>query len=279
MLMKKKSLVIALAFVSVNAAFSQSTTKKRKLIWSDEFNYTGLPDSSKWGYEEGHIRNNESEYYTKARKENAYVANGMLTITGRKEQYPNKAYKAGSNNWQQQDSLAAYTSVALITLNKKHFTYWRIEVRAKIPKGLGVWPAVLMLGVDRGLVRWPYCGEIDIMEFVGHDSNHIHGTIHYADTTAKREHTSSGNKIEVTQPYNDFHIYSLEWNSNSLDIYFDDSLYHHFDVNKATYKNDNPFRKPFYLLLNLALGGAWGGRIDDAVLPQQYQIDYVRVYK
>lgn len=276
--MKKGMLVLLLLAVGATA-FSQSLGKKRKLIWSDEFNYTGLPDSTKWGYEEGFIRNNESQYYTKARQQNAYVANGVLTITGRKEQYPNRAYKPGSSEWQTKDSLAQYTSAALITLNKKHFTYGRIEVRAKLAKGLGVWPAIWMLGVDRGLVRWPYCGEIDIMEFVGFDSNHVHGTIHYEDTSGKRDHTSSGSKIETQQSYNDYHIYALEWGKNSLDIYFDDSLYHHFDVNKATNKIDNPFRKPFYLLLNMALGGSWGGKIDDANLPQEYKIDYVRVYK
>ena len=275
--MKNLLLLLSLTLLTCQLASAQ-TNKKRKLIWSDEFNYTGLPDSTKWGYENGFIRNNESEYYTKARKENAWVANGLLTITGRKEPYLNQAYKPRSTNWQTKDSLASYTSAALITLNKKHFTYGRIEVRAKIPKGLGVWPAVWMLGVDRGLVRWPYCGEIDIMEFVGHDSSHIHGTIHYADTTAKRQHASSGNKIETTQPYNGFHLYAAEWTSKGIDIYFDDSLFHHFDINQATYKGDNAFRKPFYLLLNLALGGSWGGPINDAILPQQYLIDYVRVY-
>jgi beta-glucanase (GH16 family) len=276
--MKKSAIILLLVILCIQYASAQTAGKKRTLVWGDEFNYTGLPDSTKWSYEEGFIRNNESQYYTKARKENAWVANGMLTITGKKEKYPNRFYKPGSSNWQQKDSLASYTSVALNTLGKKEFTYGRIEVRAKIPQGLGVWPAAWMLGVDRGLVRWPYCGEIDIMEFVGHDSSRIYGTIHYADT-AKHAHAQSGGHIETKQPYNDFHIYAVEWTSKELNIFFDDSLYHHFDINVAGKGAGNPFRKPFYALLNLALGGEWGGPINDAILPQQYMIDYIRVYQ
>lgn len=274
--MKSPIVLLSLFLLFFQPIFSQA--KQWKLVWSDEFNYTGLPDSSKWAYEEGFIRNHESQYYTKARKENAWVADGMLTITGRKETYPNRTYRPGSNNWQHKDSLASYTSAALITLHKKDFTYGRIEVKAKIPQGLGVWPAVWMLGVDRGLVRWPYCGEIDVMEFVGHDSSHIYGTVHYADT-AKREHASSSGHIGTQQPYNNFHIYAVEWDSKEMRFFFDDSIYHRFDINKVGAGSDNPFRKPFYALINLALGGEWGGAINDAILPQKLQVDYIRVYQ
>jgi len=275
--MKKLAIFLVTIFFC-QSIFSQPAHKKWKLVWGDEFNYTGLPDSTKWGYDEGFIRNNESQYYTKARLENARVEDGMLTITGRKETYPNKMYKPGSTEWQHKDSLSAYTSAAIVTLNKKHFTYGRLEVRAKMPQGLGVWPAIWMLGVDRGLVRWPYCGEIDVMEFVGHDSSRIYGTIHYADTL-KQQHAQSGGHIETAAPYNGFHVYAMEWNEKEINLFFDDSLYHHFDTDIAGKGKDNPFRKPFYILLNLALGGSWGGHIDDAILPQQYQIDYVRMYQ
>lgn len=174
--------------------------------------------------------------------------------------------------------MAHYTSAALITLGKASWKYGRMEIRAKIPKGLGVWPAIWMMGVNREVVHWPACGEIDVMEFVGHDSFHIFGSIHYAkaDTTG---HGSSYNKIEVFQPYNAFHVYALEWDSTDLKIFFDDTLYHSFKTENASTKNENPFRKSFYLLINLALGGAWGGPIDDANLPQQFVIDYVRIYQ
>jgi beta-glucanase (GH16 family) len=274
--MKKYAQLIVI-LLACQVAVAQHAHKKWTLVWGDEFNYTGLPDSAKWGYEEGFIRNYESQYYTKSRKENAWVSGGVLTITGRKEAYPNQRYVPGSTAWQHKDSLSGYTSAALLTLNKKHFTYGRVEVRAKIPQGLGVWPAIWMLGVDRGLVRWPYCGEIDIMEFVGHDSTRIYGTVHYADTV-KHEHASSGGKIETHAPYNGFHVYALEWSPTALDFFFDHSLYHHFDITQAG-STDNPFRKPFYLLLNLALGGAWGGPINDTNLPQKYEVDYVRVYQ
>lgn len=275
----KNVFVLVLFTIAAYQLLPAQTNKKRRLVWSEEFNYTGLPDSTKWTYEEGFVRNNEQQYYTVARKQNAWVANGVLTITGRKESYQNKFYKPGSTNPQFKDATASYTSAALITLNKKHFTYGRIEVRAKIPHGLGVWPAIWMLGVDSGLVRWPYCGEIDIMEFVGHDSAHIYGTIHYADSTAARAHKQSGGNIKTLQPYNDFHVYAAEWNSKGINIFFDDSLYHHFNINVAAYKGDNAFKKPFYLLLNLALGGDWGKTIDDGNLPQEYIVDYVRVYE
>jgi beta-glucanase (GH16 family) len=127
-------------------------------------------------------------------------------------------------------------------------------------------------------VGWPLCGEIDVMEFVGHDSSHIYGTIHYAKEGGDG-HASSGNKIETMQPYNDFHVYALEWGNNEMKIFFDDKQYHSFKIDNAAMNNDNPFRKPFYLLLNLALGGEWGGKIDDNNLPQSFLVDYVRVYQ
>jgi beta-glucanase (GH16 family) len=187
-------------------------------------------------------------------------------------------YKRGSTEWQRKDSLSAYTSAAIVTLNKKHFTYGRLEVRAKIPQGLGVWPAIWMLGVDRGLVRWPYCGEIDVMEFVGHDSSRIYGTMHYADT-AKHQHAQNGGHIETAAPYSSFHVYAMEWDKKEINLFFDDSLYFHFNTDVAGKGKDNPLRKPFYLLLNLALGGSWGGHINDAILPAKYEVDYVRMYQ
>lgn len=250
---------------------------KYKLVWSDEFNYTGLPDPAKWGYEHGFIRNNESQYYTYARKQNAYVHDGVLEIKGIREDYPNEFYIKGSANWTTRDSLAHYTSACLVTLNKESWKYGRIEIRAKIPKGQGVWPAIWMLGADAPQVGWPQCGETDIMEFIGRDSTHIYGTIHYA-AAGNNGHASSGSSMETPQPYNNFHIYALEWDSSEMKIFFDDSLYHTFEVDNAALNGDNPFRKPFYLLLNLALGGAWGGPVDDNMLPQSFLIDYVRVY-
>ena len=274
--MFKIAMVVITACLTVINASAQ---KKLKLVWSDEFNYTGLPDTAKWSYETGFIRNQEKQYYSAARKENIYVQGGFLEIKAAKEEYPNALFKKGSEEWRTSDSLAHYTSASINTLGKESWTYGRIEIRAKIPKGLGVWPAIWMMGINRSEVHWPGCGEIDIMEFVGHDANHIFGSIHFAGE-GLQGHGASHDKIEVTQPYNSFHIYALEWNSDEINIFMDDRKYHSFKVDSAnTVSHGNPFRKPFYLLLNLALGGAWGGPIDDHNLPQSFLIDYVRVYQ
>ena len=247
------------------------------LAWQEEFNYTGLPDAKKWGYENGHQRNNEQQYYTNARKENVWVENGFLTITGRKENYPNKVYKKGSADWQQKDSLAQYTSASINTDGLAGWQYGRIEVKAKLPHGGGIWPAIWMMGTDRGKIGWPRCGEIDIMEFIGNHPTDIYGTIHFGETSGDQK--SSGSKIMDTTLQNDFHVYAIEWDKDKMDIFFGDKLFHHFVIDSAGTGNNNPFRKPFYLMLNLAMGAEWPGPIDDAVLPQQFIIDYVRVYK
>jgi beta-glucanase (GH16 family) len=239
------------------------------LVWSDEFNYEGLPDPAKWGYEEGLVRNNEAQYYTRARKENARVENGTLIIEGRKEPFPPEGTSKSGK-------YAEYTSASLITVRKASWQYGRIEVRAKIPQGLGVWPAIWMLGDDRSHLGWPGCGEIDIMEFVGHDPTHVHATVHYRKDG---KHASSGSALKVDRPWDDFHTYAVEWTPEKMDFYFDNTKYHTFEVANAEDAGQNPFHKPQYLLINLALGGAWGGKIDDSLFPQRYLIQYVRVYQ
>jgi beta-glucanase (GH16 family) len=274
----KRILVLAVLGLILCSTLSAQKKKGWKLIWQEEFNYTGLPDKSKWSYEVGHIRNNESQYYTDARIENVEVGNGVLTIRGIKEDYPNAAYQPGAKEWNRKDSLAHYTSGSINTDTKFDFTYGRIEVKAKLPAGGGIWPAIWMMGSDRTLGGWPFIGEIDIMEFIGNEPNNIYGTIHYAKPGDKK-HTSSGKKISVPDLHNGFHVYAMEWDDKKIDLYFEDSLYHRFDIAPAGEGNSNPFRKPFYLLLNLAVGGAWPGPIDDKILPQAYVIDYVRVYQ
>ena len=247
------------------------------LAWQEEFNYTGLPDVKKWGYENGHQRNNEQQYYTNARKENIWVENGYLTIKGRKENYPNKAFKKGATEWQQKDSLAQYTSASINTHGLVDWQYGRIEVKAKLPHGGGIWPAIWMMGIDKEKVGWPRSGEIDIMEFIDNHPTDIYGTLHFGGTAG--DHKASGSKVTDNTLQNDFHVYGIEWNAGKIDIFFDDKVFHHFVIDSAGTGNNNPFRKPFYLMLNLAMGAEWPGPIDDAVLPQQFIIDYVRVYK
>src|SRR5437868_5358649 len=154
-----------------------------KLLWADEFDYTGAPDPKRWTNEVGFIRNRELQFYTAGRKENARVENGKLIIEARKEHFPNPRYKPGVTDARNPE-YAEYTSACVTTEKLAAWKYGRIEVRAKLPEGRGVWPAIWMLGTNRHSAGWPKCGEIDIMEYVGFDQNVIHANIH----TAKYNH-------------------------------------------------------------------------------------------
>lgn len=256
-----KTLFIFLSFMFIFCSVSYS--QEWKLSWSDEFDYSGLPDDAKWNYFEGMAFNNESQYYTKGRLENSRVENGMLVIEAKAEKYE------GAN----------YSSARIITEGKKAFLYGRIEVRAKLPTGVGMWPAIWMLGVNRKDIGWPACGEIDIMENVGYDPDTIHANIH----TKAYNHaigTNKGAKIIVQPPYKDFHIYSVEWFEDHMDFFVDDQKYFSF-TNENKSNDEWPFDKPHYLILNIAIGGSWGGKygIDESIFPQQMLIDYVRYYE
>jgi beta-glucanase (GH16 family) len=253
-----------------------------EIVWSDEFNDEGLPDPARWGYEEGFVRNGEMQYYTRECKENARVEKGSLIIEGRKEEVKNPKYKDGSRNWKEQREVAHYTSGSINTLGLAQFIYGRVEVRAKMPQGKGMWPAIWMMGINHGDVGWPLCGEIDIMEYLGKDPNTIHANNHFADPNIKDKavHRSAGKgTITIEEPYKGFHVYAIEWDEKQIKFFVDDRQYSTFNIDAAGKGPDNPFRKPHYLLLNLALGGSWGGNIDDGILPQKYEIDYVRVFK
>ncbi len=243
------------------------TPEEWTLVWSDEFNYTGLPDPSKWSYDTAGNAwawgNNELQHYTEGRKENAWVSDGVLRITARKEKTEDKEY----------------SSARLVSKGKGDWLYGRFEIRAKLPTGVGTWPAIWMLPTDSGYGGWPRCGEIDIMENVGYDPLTVVGTVH----TKSFNHvigTQKSGEIESKDCYTDFHVYALEWEPDEIRIYQDDN--HYF-----TYRNDGtgvdawPFDRPFHLLLNLAIGGNWGGRqgVDDSLFPHTFEIDYVRVYQ
>ncbi len=237
------------------------------LVWSDEFNYTGLPDSTKWDYDVGGDGwgNNELQYYTFKRDSNARVENGNLIIEARRE-------IAGSNY---------FTSARLLSTNTGNWTYGRFEVRAKIPKGRGTWPAIWMLPTNwtYGNGGWPDNGEIDIMEHVGYDPGVIHGSTHTNKYNWKIN-TGKTATIKIPDAQEEFHVYALEWYADSLSIFVDSTKY-------FTFKNEHtgwqvwPFDKNFHFILNLAIGGSWGGQqgIDMTAYPTQMLIDYVRVYK
>lgn len=273
---KKLWCVIAILLAMPQSLRADDPAAKWKLVWSDEFDYQGLPDAKKWDYEEGFIRNNEAQYYTRARLDNARVENGHLIIEGRKEKYANPRYNPNGGRRGASRQFAEYTSASLITHNKADWQYGRIEVRAKIPQGQGVWPAIWMLGADSRRVGWPAAGEIDIMEFVGHMPQFIHGTVHYQKDG---KHASSGSKVVIDKPFDNFHVYAVEWSVRQMNFYVDKQKYFTFDLENAENKGQNPFHQKQYLLINLALGGSWGGKIDDAIFPCRYLVDYVRVYQ
>jgi beta-glucanase (GH16 family) len=250
-----------------------------KLVWSDEFDRDGLPDPARWTYEEGFVRNQELQYYTRARAENARIEGGVLILEARRERYPNPLFQPGSTDWRRAREFAEYTSASVTTEGKASWRYGRIEVRAKLPTGRGLWPAIWMLGVNRREVGWPRCGEIDIMENVGYDPELIHANIHTEAYNHVRG-TNKGNRIRVEKPWADFHVYALEWTPERLDFYVDDRKYFTYE-NEKTGPATWPFDQPFYLILNVAVGGGWGGRqgVDPAVFPQRMEVDYVRVYQ
>lgn len=235
-----------------------------ELAWSDEFNDSGLPDAGKWNYDTGGHGwgNNELQYYTMERTENARQENGFLVIEARKEP------------WSGRD----YTSTRLVSRGKADWQYGKIEVRAKLPKGRGSWPAIWMLGNKQPL-RWPDDGEIDIMEHVGFDQGRVHASIH-----CKKYHHSIGTQktanVMVPDCSESFHVYAVEWDAENVKVFVDGDNYFSF-ANEHSGYDAWPFDNNMYLLLNIAVGGNWGGQqgVDDTIWPQKMEIDYVRVYQ
>lgn len=270
--MSKAALVLIASalFISCNTkkesnSADNAAIKKWKLSWSDEFDYTGLPDSSKWQFETGGHGwgNHELQYYTDRDTANAFVKDGLLRITALKKQFD-------KNN---------YTSAKLITKGKQLFQYGRIEVRAKLPAGRGTWPAIWMLGDNIDKVDWPECGEIDIMEHVGFKKDSVFGSVH----TKSFNHvlgTQTTKGIFIENPYTSFHTYAIEWTQEKISFFFDDKQYLEF-LNKHKTTAEWPFNAPFYLILNLAIGGDWGGQqgVDDSIFPASMYVDYVRVFE
>ena len=234
-----------------------------KLVWVDEFDH-GQLDSTKWSFEAGFIRNNERQLYTD-RLVNARVADGVLVIEAHKEKFaiPRRTWRG---------KYARYTSASLFT--KASWKYGRIEVRAKLPHGRGVWPAIWTMGVN-GV--WPACGEIDVAEYLGRTPDQLYARAHWGRNLLF--HRSNGDSLKVSAPWEDFHVYAVEWAAEQIGFFFDEQRYFTFHVKVADRKDgSNPFHQPHRVKLTLALG-SWGGKVDDSVLPQKFIIDYVRVYQ
>ena len=228
----------------------------RKLIWSDEFDVNGAPNPDKWDYNTGTgdgWGNNELEYYTK-RPENIIIENGILKIKAIREDY------MGSQ----------FTSARILTRGKFSFKYGRAEIRAKLPVGGGTWPAFWLLGDNLDTVGWPACGEIDILESVGNNPNVIHSSLHSPGRSGNTPDTATTTNPTSATAY---HIYAAEWSAESIKFYVDDNLFY-------TYKNSSttPFNAKFFIILNFAMGGNFGGAVDPNFKTSTYEIDYVRVY-
>jgi beta-glucanase (GH16 family) len=263
----KIRLVVAFLFAA-HSISSVAQEKFSRLVWSDEFDKEGKPDTLKWVYDIGKgwndgWGNNELQFYTDEQK-NVRVKDGMLIIEAHRES------RDGKN----------YTSTRLKSMGKGDWLYGRFVIRAKIPSGLGTWPAIWMLPTEEKYGGWPSSGEIDIMEHVGYDPNVIHGTIH----TEAYNHsigTQKEGKITIKDAIDSFHDYIIEWDESSIKFFVDKNLYHTVTRGKNENYKGWPFDQHFHIIMNIAVGGNWGGSkgVDEKIWPRKMEIDYVRVYQ
>ncbi len=265
-IIKKSILFVIISSFIIGCSIDKKQTviTKTKLVMSEEFDTNGAPNPSMWSYEIGTGTNgwgnNELQYYT-ARPQNVTVENGSLKITALKELY------LGS----------PYTSARILTKGKFEQKHGRIEARIKLPWGKGIWPAFWMLGANSDTVLWPQCGEIDIMEYIGSKPTQVFGTVHgpgYSGGEAiSKSYTLSNDRFDT-----DYHIFGIEWGENYINYYVDDVLYN--QITPADVKGEWVFNQPFYIILNVAVGGNLPGSPNsETVFPQTMLVDYVRVYE
>ena len=251
-----KKIILFLLIIS-NFCFAQKTN--RNLIWEENFNSTTL-DETVWNYELGDgcpnicgWGNNERQIYT---KNNHQIKEGNLIIQARKEEN-------------------GFTSTRITTKDKKQFQYGRIEARAKLPLGQGLWPAFWMLGSNISVVGWPKCGELDILEYIGKEPHTVFKSLHTQDSHGNTINTKKTNFPNIE---NGFHVYAIDWTKDRIEFFVDDILVYTF---QPQIKNEDtwPFNQPFYVIINLAMGGNFGGpEIDEIAFPQDFTIDYIKVY-
>ena len=233
------------------------------LKWSDEFNGSAL-DNNTWNYDTGGNGwgNNELENYTSSTKNSFITKGGYLVIEARKE-------AMGSNN---------YTSARLQTMGKQQFEHGRMDIRAILPKGKGIWPAIWMLGSNISTTPWPGCGEIDIMELLGHQPNKVYGTMHWSNSVGQDANVGGNYTLPSVDFSQKFHVFSIVWDSQKIEWYVDNQKY--FTGNKTDVNGNYPFDQPFFFILNVAVGGNWPGNPDGTtVFPQRMIVDYVRVFQ
>ena len=259
-------ILVAAALALLAGTASAQERPGYTLLWSDEFDQAGPPDPATWSYDTHANRsgwyNDELQYYSADRLENARVEDGKLVISARRETLADRADHGGQQ----------YSSARLISKGKAEWTYGLVEVRAKLPCGKGSWPAIWTLGARAG---WPDGGEIDIMEHVGKTPGDVFGTVHNRSTAGT--YGKSG-QTRVPDACDAFHDYSIDWTPEAISFAVDGKPYHRY-VNEKTGVAQWPFDSPQYLLLNLAIGGAMGGEVDDSIFPIRFEIDHVRVYQ
>mgnify|MGYP002520808593 FL=1 len=253
-------------------------------VFSDEFLNEGRPDASKWRYERGFVRNSEPQWYSDA-LQNVAVRQGVLELIARKEtlSQPNpdfvKAPPAVQASWPKQTTHIRFTSGSIDTKGKFAFRYGKMEVRARLPKGQGVWPAIWTLGVQR---RHPDCGEIDVMEYVWSSQQTVWSTLHFVGSRDLPQRVRSGGFTGASVLDGAWHVYGMEWSAEKIIFTFDGMPYFTFPLDLANRPDgSNPFREPHYVKLNLALGapGNWGGKLDETILPQTFAVDYIRIWQ
>lgn len=294
--MSVKSLLIFVvcAFCGVVSSLAQSEvaiqyapvgSENMVLVWGDEFNYTGAPDPAKWGYETGFVRNEELQWY---QPQNAYVSDGVLKIMARKQKVKNPNYKKGAQSWIESRKNAECTSSSITTKGKYDFRYGHLEVRAKIPTQSGAWAAIWTLGTE---MPWASCGEIDVMECYHENGvpSLVANVIHGNDEPWKG--VPDGvviplSRFEQKDPdwANKFHVWTMDWDENKIDIRVDGELVKHVDIrnlkNGKIGNYSNPFHGNQYLLLNLAVSGSKNDKPKwKKNRPMEYEVDYVRLYQ
>lgn len=269
--------ILVLALVSFGNKEQQLTSSTTyQLIWSDEFNVNGAPDSTKWEYETGFVRNEEAQWY---QKENAICDAGVLVITGKKEHKLNPTFIPTSTNWKTKRQFIAYTSASVIMKKVHAFQYGKMEVSARIEAQTGLWPTIWTLGVSG---KWPSNGEVDVMEYYGDKilANFAYGS-KIGNIPIWNTATIPITTLGASTWANKFHVWTFEWNQAHMIILLDGVIMNSIDLNTTINKSDgkNPFRQPHYLLLNLALGGNNGGSLANTIFPSKYEVDYVRIYQ
>lgn len=255
---------------------SQYASEGYKLIWADEFNKDGAPDSTNWVYEYGFERNEELQWY---QPQNAFCKNGLLVLEARRETKPNSRYDAGSTDWRKKRRNIEYTSASIKSIHKQSWQYGRFEMRGRIDISAGMWPAWWTLGVSG---RWPADGEIDMMEYY---RKALLANIACLGTNGKAEWYTTKHSTDTLGGAawsKKFHVWRMDWNDKEIALYVDDQLLNKVALSKLENKDGtgiNPFKQPHYMLFDLAVGGQQGGSPAATAFPRRFEVDYVRVYQ